>query len=327
MKTAILLTNLGTPDAPTKPALKRYLKEFLSDPSVVNPSNRLIWWLALNLVILNIRPKKSAQNYTKIWGSFGVGSPLLDISNLQLSAIKKELSSQYPDLEFMVGMRYGNPSIPTALEKLQMQSREKIIVLPLYPQYSKTTTLSTLNEVNKALDTWSSRPKLVFIKDYHQNQNYIQCLANSVLEHQAYHGKPDKLMVSFHGIPQRFVDNGDVYYEHCVNTTKLLTKALSLDEQAYQLCFQSIFGKEEWLKPQIKASLASLASQGKRHVQVICPGFSADCLETLEEIDKENRAYFIEAGGQIFSYIPALNNRKDHIKAISKLIANHLVDY
>ena len=324
MKTGILLTNLGTPDAPTKPALKRYLKQFLSDDRVIQAPNKLIWWLVLNVVILNIRPAKSAKNYAKIWDTFGKGSPLLNISNLQLEGIKKTLLSQHDDLEFEVGMRYGNPSIPLALQNLKIKGCDKIIALPMYPQFSETTSLSTLDEINKSLNTWENTPELTFINDYYQDDGYIQSLVNSVTEHQMLHGKPDKLMISFHGIPQRFVDNGDVYYDHCVNTTRLLAKALNLQADEHQLCFQSIFGREEWLKPQTKSSLESLAKDGVGHVQVICPGFSVDCLETLEEIDEENRGYFMEAGGKDFSYIPALNDRDDHIQALSSIIAKQL---
>ncbi len=324
MKTGILLTNLGTPDAPTKPALKRYLKQFLSDERVIQPPNKLIWWLALNVVILNIRPAKSALNYAKIWNSFGEGSPLLNITNLQAKSIQEFLANDFDDLELEVGMRYGNPSIDLALEKLNFKGCKKIVVLPMYPQYSDTTTGSTRDVVNMVLKNWENTPKLVFIDDYHQNEGYIQSLANSVIEHQQKHGKPDKLMISFHGIPQRFVDNGDVYYDHCINTTKLLAEALDLNENKYQLCFQSIFGREEWLKPQTKASLESLAQSDTKHVQVICPGFSVDCLETIEEINEENRGYFMQAGGKEFSYIPALNNRQDHIKALSNIILSKI---
>ncbi|MBT4123053.1 MAG: ferrochelatase, partial [Candidatus Ruthia sp.] len=228
------------------------------------------------------------------------------------------------DLEFEVGMRYGNPSIPLALQNLKIKGCDKIIALPMYPQFSETTSLSTLDEINKSLNTWENTPELTFINDYYQDDGYIQSLVNSVTEHQMLHGKPDKLMISFHGIPQRFVDNGDVYYDHCVNTTRLLAKALNLQADEHQLCFQSIFGREEWLKPQTKSSLESLAKDGVGHVQVICPGFSVDCLETLEEIDEENRGYFMEAGGKDFSYIPALNDRDDHIQALSSIIAKQL---
>jgi ferrochelatase len=324
MKTGILLSNLGTPDAPTKAALRRYLKEFLSDKRIIQPPNKLIWWLALNVVILNIRPAKSALNYAKIWDAFGKGSPLLNITNLQAKGIEKLLKNDFENVALEIGMRYGNPSIDLALKKLEAKGCEQIVVLPLYPQYSDTTTHSTLDAVNKALNNWDKAPKLVFIEHYYQNKAYIQSLVNSVTEHQQKHGKADKLMISFHGIPQRFVDNGDVYYEHCVNTSLLLAQALNLKEDEYQLCFQSIFGREEWLKPQTKTSLEALAQDGVAHVQVICPGFSVDCLETIEEIDEENRNYFMQAGGKTFSYIPALNDRKDHIEMLFVILSKQL---
>ena len=324
MKTGILLTNLGTPDEPTKPALKRYLAEFLSDPRVVDPPNKLIWWLALNLVILNIRPKKSAVNYAKIWNSLGTGSPLLNITQSQLEGVKQVLSKQHSNLEFELGMRYGNPSISSALNKLRDKGCSKVIILPLYPQYSKTTTLSTLDAIDLELESWPSKPEIVFIEHYYQNKAYIQALNNSIKEYQAEHGKPDKLLISFHGIPQRYVDNGDIYYQHCMQTADLLAKSLDLQDDEWQASFQSIFGREEWTKPYTKDTLESLAKSGIENMQVVCPGFSADCLETLEEIDDENRGYFMQAGGKGFGYIPALNARNDHIDAIASVISDHL---
>lgn len=324
MKTGILLTNLGTPDEPTKSALKRYLSEFLSDPRVVDPPNKLVWWLALNIVILNIRPKKSALNYAKIWNTFGSGSPLLNITQSQLDGVKKVLSEQDSELEFAMGMRYGNPSIAHALNQLKAKGCDKIIVLPLYPQYSKTTTLSTLDAVNLELETWSSQPEIVFIEHYYQNKAYIQALRDSVTEYQAEHGRSNKLLISFHGIPQRYVDNGDIYYQHCLQTADLLAESLNLQAHEWQASFQSIFGREEWTKPYTKDTLESLAQSGVENVQVVCPGFSADCLETLEEIDDENRGYFMDAGGKTFAYIPALNTRKDHIDAIINILSEHL---
>jgi len=324
MKTGILLTNLGTPDEPTKPALKRYLAEFLSDPRVVDPPNKLIWWLALNLVILNIRPKKSAVNYAKIWNSLGPGSPLLNITQSQLEGVQQVLSKQHSNLEFELGMRYGNPSISSALNKLKDKGCSKVIILPLYPQYSKTTTLSTLDAIDLELEAWSSKPEIVFIEHYYQNKAYIQALNNSIKEYQAEHGKPDKLLISFHGIPQRYVDNGDIYYQHCMQTADLLAKSLDLQDDEWQASFQSIFGREEWTKPYTKDTLESLAKSGIENMQVVCPGFSADCLETLEEIDDENRGYFMQAGGKGFGYIPALNARNDHIDAIASVISDHL---
>ena len=324
MKTGILLTNLGTPDEPTKPALKRYLSEFLSDPRVVDPPNKFIWWLALNLVILNIRPKKSALNYAKIWDSFGKGAPLLNITQSQLKGVQESLLKQYSGLEFEMGMRYGNPSIASALNKLKARGCGKIVVLPLYPQYSKTTTLSTLDAINLELKTWSSKPEIVFIEHYYQNKVYLQALSSSIKEYQDEYGVPDKLLISFHGIPQRYIDNGDVYYQHCMQTADLLAKSLNLQENEWQASFQSIFGREEWTKPYTKDVLESLAQSEVKSVQVVCPGFSADCLETLEEIDDENRGYFMKAGGQKFGYIPALNTRQDNINAIVSVISPYL---
>ena len=233
------------------------------------------------MVILNIRPAKSAQNYAKIWDSFGKGSPLLNITLLQAQGVEKILTNKFDNLTLEVGMRYGNPSIDLALEKLQAKGCEKIVVLPLYPQYSDTTTGSTLDAINKILDSWDNRPKLDFIDDYYTDKGYIQSLALSVIEHQKQHGKPDKLIVSFHGIPQRFVDNGDIYYEHCVNTSVLLAEALNLQDKDYQLCFQSIFGREEWIKPQTKVSLESLAQDGVEHIQVHLPWFLCRLLRNL----------------------------------------------
>ncbi|SMN14961.1 Ferrochelatase, protoheme ferro-lyase [uncultured Candidatus Thioglobus sp.] len=324
MKTGILLTNLGTPDEPTKPALRRYLSEFLSDPRVVDPPNKLVWWLALNLVILNVRPAKSALNYAKIWDSFGPGSPLLNITQAQLFGVKKALQKDNAELEFEMGMRYGKPSISQALNKLKDKGCDKIVVLPLYPQYSKTTTLSTLDAINLELNTWSEQPEIVFIDQYYQNQSYIQALNNSISEYQAKHGVADKLLISFHGIPQRYVDNGDIYYQHCMQTADLLAKSLNLHDDQWQASFQSIFGREEWTKPYTKDTLESFAGSGVESVQVVCPGFAADCLETLEEIDDENRGYFINAGGKEFGYIPALNTRQDHIDTLVDILSAHL---
>jgi len=324
MKTGILLTNLGTPDEPTKPALKRYLSEFLSDPRVVDPPNKFVWWLALNIVILNIRPKKSALNYAKIWDSCGPGSPLLNITQSQLDGVKSVLSQKNPELEFAMGMRYGNPSIAHALQRLKSKGCERIVTLPLYPQYSKTTTLSTLDAINTELNTWPDQPELVFIEHYYQNKAYIQALNNSIKEFQATHGQPNKLLISFHGIPQRYVDNGDIYYQHCIKTAELLANSLNLQAHEWQASFQSIFGREEWTKPYTKDTLEYFAKSGVESVQVVCPGFSADCLETLEEIDDENRGYFMDAGGKSFAYIPALNTRQDHIDAIIDVLSEHL---
>lgn len=327
MKTAILLTNLGTPSSLKKADIRRYLSEFLADIRVVNPSNlvkKILWKIILNVIILNTRPQKLTEKYAKIWDSFGVGSPLLSITKLQLTKVERILKKTNSDLIFAMGMRYGEPSIAAALKHLQSQHCEKIIVLPLYPQKSGATTLSTLDALNANLNTWHKKPKIVFIQQYYQESAYIQALANSIIEHQRKHGKPDKLIISFHGMPQAYIDAGDVYYQHCLETTKLLTQALNLRTDEYVLSFQSIFGREKWIEPHTDKTLKALAGEGIEHVQVVCPGFSADCLETLEEIDQENRGYFIDAGGKKFSYIPALNDRNDHIEVLCGILSTHL---
>lgn len=321
----VLITNLGTPDAPTKETLKPYLKEFLMDPRVVEPPPaRWLWKTILNLIILNTRPAKSAAAYQEVWGHYGEGSPLLDIGNQQLAALQEKVSKAFSGrVEFALGMRYGNPSITDALKSLQDRNVQKLVVLPLYPQYAAATTASTFDAVTSELQTWRWLPEFRFIKSYHKHPQYIQALANSICEHQVKHGKPDLLVMSFHGIPQRYYNNGDPYPCECQGTARRVAEQLGLKEHEYKVSFQSLFGREEWIKPYTDATLKSLPSQGIKHVQVICPGFSADCLETIEEIDQENRGYFEEAGGEAYSYIPALNAREDHTDMLAALILQH----
>ncbi|MPQ76708.1 ferrochelatase [Hydrogenovibrio sp. JE_KL2] len=318
----ILITNLGTPDAPTKEALKPYLKEFLMDTRVVEPPPaRWLWKLILNGIILNTRPAKSAEAYQEVWGHYGEGSPLLDIGNAQLEAIANKIRPHFSGrVEFALGMRYGNPSIASALESLAAKGCTKLVVLPLYPQYAAATTGSTFDAVSAAIQTWRWVPELRFVAKYHRHHGYIKALANSIREHQAEHGKPDLLVMSYHGIPQRYFDGGDPYHCECHVTSRLVAEELGLNSDEYRVTFQSLFGKEEWIKPYTDATMKSLPSEGVKHVQVICPGFSADCLETIEEIDQENREYFMEAGGEQFSYIPALNARDDHTDALADIL-------
>ncbi|KUJ71474.1 ferrochelatase [Thiomicrospira sp. WB1] len=321
----VLLTNLGTPDAPTKAALKPYLKEFLEDPRVVEPPPaRWLWKLILNAIILNTRPAKSAEAYQEVWGHYGDGSPLLDIGNKQLEAVKTSVSQHFQGrVEFALGMRYGNPSIPDALKSLQERHVQKLVVLPMYPQYAGATTASTFDAVTDELRQWRWVPEFRFIKSYHKHPGYIKALANSIREHQAEHGQPDLLVMSYHGIPQRYYNNGDPYACECRATSRLVAEELGLSEDDYLVSFQSLFGKEEWIKPYTDATLKGLPEKGIKHVQVICPGFSADCLETIEEIDQENREYFEEAGGEQYSYIPALNFREDHTDMLAELVLQH----
>ena len=323
--TGILITNLGTPDAANKKALKKYLKQFLSDPRLVESNfPRWVWLTILNLVILNVRPAKSAKAYAKVWGQFGEGSPLLDISKQQLSGLKKLIKNQFDGpVECALGMRYGNPSIESALLELKEKKVKRLLILPLYPQYSATTTASTFDEVTRVLQSWRWIPELRFVNHYHKNQNYIDALVNSIQKHWKEYGKPEKLILSYHGIPKRYLLNGDPYHCECHVTTRLVVEKLGLNEDEYMICFQSIFGREEWLKPYLSDTLKSLPSQNVQNVQIICPGFSSDCLETLEEIEEENKEYFIESGGEKFSYIPALNASSDHLKAIESVILQH----
>jgi len=322
-KIGVLISNLGSPDAPTKKALRSYLKQFLSDKRVIQPVvGRLAWWLILHVIILNTRPKKSAKLYQSIWNKFGQGAPLVDISQKQLVALRKKFDGD--SFEFSLAMRYGSPSIDSGVKELMQKGVDEIIVFPLYPQYSRTTTESTFDEIHRIEKTEANMPKIKFIRDYHDNPLYIQALKTSILEYQKIHGKPQKLIISFHGIPKIYVENGDIYPQQCQTTAELLVQSLQLSPDEYMICYQSIFGKLEWIKPYLDASLKSLPAKGIKNVQVICPGFAADCLETLEEIEHENKDYFLAAGGEKYSYIPALNDSDEHIDCLAKVILDSL---
>ncbi|WP_223789762.1 ferrochelatase [Marinicella meishanensis] len=325
LKIGVLMVNLGTPDAPTKKALKVYLKEFLSDPRVVEPTfPRWIWWCILNGVILNIRPKRSAKAYASIWDEVGEGSPLMAISLRQHQGLVDYFVTQNIEVEVELAMRYGNPSIASGLEALKQKNVDRLLVLPLYPQYSASTTASIFDEVTAQLRQWRLIPETRFINHYHDHPEYIAALAHSVTQHWADHGQPDQLLMSFHGVPKRYLINGDPYHCECHKTGRLLAEHLGLSKNQYRVTFQSIFGREEWLKPYTMDTLKALPGKGHRHVQVICPGFAADCLETLEEIAVENRGYFMDAGGETFSYIPALNDDTAHLSMLGGLITRHL---
>jgi len=310
----ILLTNLGTPDAPTKAALRAYLKEFLWDPRVVEQP-RWLWWLVLHGVILNVRPAKSAALYQSVWTEDG--SPLLAAGRKQAEKLQQSVG----DIAHVeLAMRYGKPSIKAGLETLREKNCREIIILPLYPQYSATTTGSTFDAVADVLKTWRRVPALHLIDAYYDHPAYIAALADSVRAHWAEHGEPERLLMSFHGIPERYFKAGDPYPCHCRKTASLLRQALGLDEERAQLSFQSRFGTEPWLQPYTDAMLKAWGRAGVKSVDVICPGFAADCLETLEEIGSENRNYFIEAGGEQYRYIPALNDSAAHIIALKQLV-------
>lgn len=323
--TGILITNLGTPDEATPSAVRRYLSEFLSDPRIVE-APRWIWWFALHGVILRIRPKPVAKKYQKIWTD--EGSPLLSISQKQRTLLQDAIAPHFKGkVKVELAMRYGNPSIKNALLNLKDAGAKRILVLPLYPQYSATTTASTFDAIADELKMWRWLPEFRMVQHYHDHELYIQALVNSVTTFQEKNGVPEKLLFSFHGLPQRYLDQGDPYFCECHKTARLVAEKLGLKDDQWILAFQSLFGREEWLKPYAKNTLINWGNEGIKNVQVICPGFSADCLETLEEIEVENRGYFLEAGGEKFDYIPALNDSAEHIGMMGQIIKQHASDW
>jgi ferrochelatase len=327
VKTGVLLTNLGSPAAPTTSAVRKYLREFLSDPRVVEIP-RIIWLIILHGIILRVRPKKSALLYKSVWTE--QGAPLLVISRAQQEKVAQQVKEKYgQDVIVDLAMRYGEPSISSVLQKFQQQGVSNLIVLPLYPQYAGPTTASTFDAVSCELKKWRYVPSLSFINSYHDNPNYITALANTVSEHVTEHGKPDKLVLSYHGMPELFYQWGDPYYDFCKITTNLLkeellsrsqNKDLMLTDDNFIMTFQSRFGKATWLQPYTDETLESLAKAANKHVAIISPAFSADCLETLEELEHENREIFMQAGGEKYHYIAALNDRDDHIDAIVQIL-------
>lgn len=319
--TGILITNLGTPDAPTASALRRYLGQFLWDKRVVEIP-RPIWWLILHGIILRTRPAKSAKAYESVW--MEEGSPLLVYSEGQKTALQARLSQRFAGpVVVELGMRYGNPSIASGLQKLRKAGAQRILVLPLYPQYSAATTASTFDAVANELKNWRWLPELRFVQHYHDVPAYIRALANSIEAHWQSNKQAEKLVFSFHGMPKRTLLAGDPYHCECQKTARLVAEQLSLSEDDYIVSFQSLFGKEEWLRPYTDETLKQLAASGIKSIDIICPGFSSDCVETLEEIMIENKGYFLEGGGETFSYIPALNVRDDHITALEDIVVAH----
>lgn len=317
-KSGVLITNLGTPDEATPSALRRYLAEFLWDERVVDLA-RIPWWLILHGIILRTRPARVAKAYQKVWTE--QGGPLLVISREQRAALELKLQERIgKEVPVALGMRYGNPSIRSALEQLRDQGVERIIVLPLFPQYSAATTGSTFDAVSATLQSWRSVPELIFINQYHSHPAYLDALANTVQERWAEHPPARRLLLSFHGLPLRYQQLGDPYRDHCEATAAGVAERLELDEGQLQLVFQSRFGKEEWLQPYTDETLQNLPKEGIDDVEILCPGFSADCVETLEEIAIQNRELFMDADGDAFHYIPALNSRSDHIHALSEII-------
>jgi len=314
----VLLCNLGTPDAPTAAALRRYLAEFLWDPRIVEIP-RLLWWPVLHGIILRRRPKKSAQKYQSIWTE--QGSPLMVVSRSQQQLLQQQLTARLDQsVTVALGMRYGNPSIQSALEALRTEGCERLVILPLFPQNSCSTTASTFDAVAKVFGSWRGVPSHTFISDYHNHEKYISALAASIEVQWQKTDRAEKLIFSFHGTPKWFRDGGDPYFDQCQQTARLVATKLGLAKEQWQVTFQSRFGKAEWLKPYTDVTLKKLAKEGVKSVDIISPGFSADCLETLEELAEENRHYFLEAGGESYNYIPALNDQPAHIEMMAELI-------
>ena len=321
-KVGVLITNLGTPEAPTTKALRKYLAQFLADPRVVEVP-RLLWWCILHGVILRIRPRRSAAAYRTVWTE--QGSPLMIHTQAQCDALTLSLKKIYgDDMVFAFAMRYAEPSITRTLETMQQQGVRRLLVLPLYPQYSGATTGSTFDAIAEDFKCRRWLPDFRFISHYHYYPPYIEALATSIEKHWEVHGRADKLLMSYHGVPFRYLKNGDPYHCECHKTSRLLAERLGLPKEIYMTTFQSRFGREEWLKPYTDHMLKAFPEQGVKSVQVVCPGFSSDCLETIEEIGEENREYFMEAGGERYEYIPALNATESHIAALTQLIQTQL---
>ncbi len=312
-KYGILLANLGTPDAPTTSAVKRYLAEFLSDSRVIDVP-RIIWKPILHGAILPLRSSKVAKLYQSIW--LDGGSPLLVYSLRQ----KEKLAQCFPSIPVEIGMSYGSPSIKSAVDSLIGQNVTDLVVLPLYPQYSCTTTAAVYDAVTRVFQGIRTIPSLHFIRSYATHPAYIQALVASIEESFAQHGEPDRLVLSFHGIPQRYCNTGDIYQQECEKTAERLRAALNFPSERVLLTYQSRFGREPWLMPYMDKTMHELPDQGVKSVQVICPGFSVDCLETLEEISEQNKEFFIGSGGESYHYIPALNDSQKSIDMLKTII-------
>lgn len=318
----VLLTNLGTPDAPETGAVRRYLAQFLSDPRVVELP-RVFWLPLLHGVVLRLRPRRSAHAYAQVWSE--EGSPLLSISRRQSAALAERLSARYGDRVVVeLGMRYGQPSLEGALERLRRQGARRMVVLPLYPQYSAATTASTFDEVSRVFTGWRWIPDLRFVSCYHDHPGYIRALADSVRAHWAAHGQGRTLVFSFHGIPERYFLAGDPYHCQCRKTARLVAESLGLSASQWRVAYQSRLGPQGWLKPYTEELLKELGREGIQGVDLMCPGFAADCLETLEEIALRAKETFQEAGGQAFHYVPALNDQPAHLDLIEDLVMRNL---
>ena len=316
-KVTVIVANLGTPDAPTVPAVRQFLKEFLSDQRVIEiPS--LLWKVILHAFVLPFRPKRVSEAYASVWTS---DSPMREILFKQVELIQAKLIENNQDFELNIvpAMTYGNPSIHAALHKISLNPQDHLILFPLFPQYSATSSAPLYDAVSKWVLTQRNLPGLSIIRDYYQHPVFIEAVAQSVLDYQKVHGQAEKLLMSFHGIPQPYADKGDPYADRCRITAQKVAEKLGLNEQQWAISFQSRFGKQEWVKPYTDQLLGEWAQQGVKSVQILSPAFSADCLETLEELSIENRDTFLQAGGQTYSYIAALNADTAHIDLLERL--------
>lgn len=320
-RTAVLLCNLGTPDAPTASAVRRYLAEFLGDHRVVEIP-QWIWKIILHGIILRVRPAKSAAKYASIWTERG--SPLLVWTQAQAQGLQARFDQHQQDVTVRHAMRYGNPSIPDVLRQLKAEGFTRILVLPAYPQYSGTTTASVFDAIYRWCLKTRWLPTFRFINHYHADPGYIAALAARVRAHWQAHGQGERLIMSFHGVPERTLHLGDPYHCECYVTGRLLAEALGLSKDQYLVTFQSRFGKAKWLEPYTEPTLIRLAQEGVKRVDVVCPGFVCDCLETLEEISDEAREAFLHAGGESFQYIPCLNDAPEWLDALHTLAQTHL---
>jgi ferrochelatase len=324
-QTAIVLVNLGTPDAPTRSAVRRYLKQFLSDPRVVEIPRRL-WWFILRFAILPFRSGKSAKKYAMVWTR--EGSPLKVHTEKQAALLQTMLADRgHEGVRVAMAMRYGVPALSQVLEGLKAEGVDRIAVLPAYPQYSATTTGSIWDALFAHYTTVRNVPELRLVKHYHDHDGYIDALRDNILDYWDAHGRGDKLVMSFHGVPKRILQLGDPYHCECQKTARLLASRLRLGPDDYVVSFQSRFGRAEWLQPYTAPTVAQLARSGVRRVDVVCPGFTSDCLETLEEIGMEVKRAFEAAGGQDFHYIPCLNESPAWIVGMAEIAEEHLIGW
>lgn len=321
-KIGVLLVNLGTPAAPTASAVRRYLKEFLSDPRVVEIP-RLLWWPILNGIILTTRPRASAHKYASIW--MADGSPLRIWTEKQGKLLKGALGEKYGNtIRVAWAMRYGQPAIADVMQELKADGCDRVLVVPLYPQYSSSTTASVVDEIGRTLARWRRQPGLRIVQDFHDDAGYIAALAQRVREHWQQNGRGDHLLMSFHGIPERSSRLGDPYERHCQQTATLLARELGLADQDYTVSFQSRFGPARWLQPYTSETLQRLGKQKVANLDVLCPGFTSDCLETLEEIALEGKAEFHKADGKNYRYIPCLNDSPAWLDALASLVEREI---